>query len=722
MKVKRTGLVLACMLLAGGGMIAQQRKQADIDLQAAIRTETVNGDLKGAIRQYENVISKYGKDRPLVATALMHMADAYRKMGDAESQKIYQRLVKEFSDQTQVAAEATRRLGAEASRRSGVLTARTEEGLDGMGSMTPDGRHFIMTDWTTGDLVIRDLSTGQNKRLFVKTQDWNGSPDQYAQQPIMSPDMRLVAFTWYQPRPNLGLPYQLHVMANETSGKQRVLIDNPEFPYYELCGWSADSKWILAMLWKRDSTVVLAWVSAADGAIRPLRSLEWRAKEFSRPRVSPDGKYIAYSALERSAASRSALNVSTEPSHIYIVAADGANSETVVTESGVNAAPIWTPDGTHILFTSDRSGFVDLWSVPLREGKPVAIPSLVKADVGRIRAIGISATGAYYYEHPTHGEGENVFVADLDPSGRLRGAPRFAIERFPGSNGRPVWSPDGNFIAFHRQPTSALFQRNVPPNLTIHSLQTGQERTIELPNVGAAGQAAWFPDSKSLLQSATDDRGRLVFYRVDAMTGAHVELLAVPRDASRPAAFSRDGKTVYTTDTAVNGGERQAVRAIDLATGQVREIFSAPGSRGALPHVAVSPDGRTLAMLVFARTGDGVQESVSVIGVDGSNFRNVYTAKRGELHNPARPALPCVAWSRDGHSIFFPRNVAEGWELMRISVNGGQPESTALKGKRMNCMDISPDGSRMLFGDGRPSPEWEVLTLDNIASTLKSTR
>src|SRR5438876_55191 len=89
----------AIVVLLASGVIAQQKRQQDIDLQAAIRTETVDGDLNGAIKRYESIVSKYNSDHAVAATALVHMAECYQKLGDAESQKIYARIVREFADQ-----------------------------------------------------------------------------------------------------------------------------------------------------------------------------------------------------------------------------------------------------------------------------------------------------------------------------------------------------------------------------------------------------------------------------------------------------------------------------------------------------------------------------------------------------------------------------------------------------------------------------------------------
>src|SRR5207253_8389596 len=101
---------VATVVLLAGGVIAQQKRQQDIDLQAAIRTETVDGDLNGAIKQYGAIVSKYKADRAVTATALVHMAECYEKLGDTQAQKIYERLLSEFGDQKEAAAEARTRL------------------------------------------------------------------------------------------------------------------------------------------------------------------------------------------------------------------------------------------------------------------------------------------------------------------------------------------------------------------------------------------------------------------------------------------------------------------------------------------------------------------------------------------------------------------------------------------------------------------------------------
>src|SRR6187200_911998 len=99
-----TVLVVTGVLLAA--VAAQQKRQQDIDLQKAIRTETVDGDLNGAIKQYGAIASKYKSDRAVAATALVHMAECYLKMGDAQARKIFEQVLRDYADQTEAVTMA----------------------------------------------------------------------------------------------------------------------------------------------------------------------------------------------------------------------------------------------------------------------------------------------------------------------------------------------------------------------------------------------------------------------------------------------------------------------------------------------------------------------------------------------------------------------------------------------------------------------------------------
>src|SRR5262245_24664408 len=63
---------------------AQNNRRAEALLEAARQKETLEGDIKGAIRQYEEIVRRYSSDRVAAAKALVRMAEGHQKLGDAE--------------------------------------------------------------------------------------------------------------------------------------------------------------------------------------------------------------------------------------------------------------------------------------------------------------------------------------------------------------------------------------------------------------------------------------------------------------------------------------------------------------------------------------------------------------------------------------------------------------------------------------------------------------
>ena len=106
-----TRLVLAAValgVLAG----AQSQNRPEVQLKAAVYKETVEGDLQGAIALYKQIVSSAAAPRPVVAAALLGLGGCYEKVGQQDAQKVYERLVAEYPDQTQEVTQARDRLAA----------------------------------------------------------------------------------------------------------------------------------------------------------------------------------------------------------------------------------------------------------------------------------------------------------------------------------------------------------------------------------------------------------------------------------------------------------------------------------------------------------------------------------------------------------------------------------------------------------------------------------
>src|SRR6266567_9557027 len=107
--MKQTLLVANLMLSAA--LLAAAQKTPESMLGAALHQEEVQGDLKGAIAAYQKVVAAPGVSRKTAADALVRMGQCYEKLGDSESRKIYDRVIREYADQREAVAVARARLG-----------------------------------------------------------------------------------------------------------------------------------------------------------------------------------------------------------------------------------------------------------------------------------------------------------------------------------------------------------------------------------------------------------------------------------------------------------------------------------------------------------------------------------------------------------------------------------------------------------------------------------
>src|SRR5437764_1024371 len=106
--MKRTLLIANWMV--GAALLAAAEKTPESMLGAALHQEEVQGDLKGAIAAYQKVVAMPGVSRKTAAEALVRMGQCYEKLGNTESRKAYERVVREYADQKEAVMLARERL------------------------------------------------------------------------------------------------------------------------------------------------------------------------------------------------------------------------------------------------------------------------------------------------------------------------------------------------------------------------------------------------------------------------------------------------------------------------------------------------------------------------------------------------------------------------------------------------------------------------------------
>ncbi|MEX2261346.1 MAG: hypothetical protein WD696_05310 [Bryobacteraceae bacterium] len=539
-------------------------------------------------------------------------------------------------------------------------------GVTLLGTPSPDGRYFSCVDPITKDLALRDLSTGVLRRLTDNAS--RPGTKEFAYFSAISPDARQVAYAWFNDQ---GY-YDLRVTAVDDP-KPRILFSNEEAGFVQPSAWSPDGKHILTLFFRKDSISQIALVSAADGSVRVLKSLNWvypKKMDFS-----PDGRFLVYDAP---AAGKPDVR------DIFVLAADGSRESVLDKHPANDIFPVWSPDGSRIFFTSDRSGSIGLWSIQVSDGKAAGGPELIQDNLGRILPLGMTREGAFYYGLRTGSE--DVYTVAVNPeSGMLVPPANPAGASSAGRNTAPAWSPDGRYLAFFARRGSENFGQDSRV-IAIHDLKTGAERHLS-PKLAIFERLRWSADGAALLVTGSDGRTRGGLYRVDAQRGTTEPLVQDEAGGSKgmDGVSSADGKTIYyVQDGTIRKLDRSSNREID---------FFRPERSASLDQLALSPDGQWLAF-----HASGSEEMVAVASISGE--------RRVVLKLPGGTAAG-LEWTPDSRHLLF---CAAG-TLWRIPAKGGPAEPLGAIGEGITSISMHPSGQRLAFAAGGTGSEVRVIEM-----------
>ena len=308
----------------------------------------------------------------------------------------------------------------------------TDVAADFSSRLSPDGKFLTYTDWSTGELWMRDVATGAS-RVLTNDGEWDVS-DSFPETTAISPDNSRIASAWFNGKLSI---YELRVGPLPSAGQMdngtAVYQPPANLPsYVDVRGWLSDSKVLFGYFPGPAQDARLAVADLEQGTTKDIRAL--RFSDVTIP--SPDGRWVAVGFGDNPAA----------PHDIVLLAADGS-AETRVISHPANDSPVaWTPDGSHLLFSSSRTSAQSLWALPVRDGKADGQPRLVVGDVAPVGTVGMSPAGELYYVKQPGST--DLFEARIDFStGRLLQQPTTVAVGAVGDNRTPVYSPDGRNLA-----------------------------------------------------------------------------------------------------------------------------------------------------------------------------------------------------------------------------------------------------------------------------------
>jgi Tol biopolymer transport system component len=678
-------LVLTFIALAVTGAVAQQQNPRQLFERARMLDES-NQNLTEAIKLYGQVVKQAQEQRALAARAQLRVGLLYERLGrKAEAQRAFQLVVSQYADQADVVRQAQAKLPTSVHAKSNTnATSKAATGptvrqvwvgpdADGMGQPSPDGRFLSFVDWDTGDLAIRDLSTGENRRITNKGSYQQSKEEAY--ESIFSPDGKRLAYIWH----NKENSFDLRLIGVDGSGL-RVLYKDKSYAWPQ--DWSLDGKYILAeSVQERDHKILL--ISVADGSARVLKTLPSfypRIFPGGKMMFSPDGRYIVYSAKSREGA---------QERDVFLLSTDGSLETTIVQHPEDDYVLGWTPDGSHILFASKRIGNTSIWAVPVAEGRVQGPIKLIRRDLEGIWPQGFTRSGAFYF-HPIDNQMSDIYTAALDlATGKLLAPPKMANQRYVGFlNRAPKWSPDGKRFAY----LSIELKNRVPASRTILlvSSDTGQERQMPVP-LGfelVAGAFRWTHDGRSLILVGKINNSSPGFYQVDTQSGEAKFLMPNQYGAQVFAPWlSPDGKTIVYQ--AIN----KAILVRNLETGEERTLYQASQHPRMNTGFSISPDNQLVAFSLHEPDqGFATIHIVPIGGAGAGKSLQVKTPLTGQQELNA-------TWSPEGHSLFFLlRQTGKSLrELWQISVADGKARRLELAMDGLRDIDLHPDGRRAAF-------------------------
>lgn len=415
-----------------------------------------------------------------------------------------------------------------------------------------------------------------------------------------------------------------------------------------LASWTPDGQSILyASARGRERPGI--WQIPADGGTAALLS-PGRTEHETSPSMSPDGTQIAFDQF------------GFDERDVYVRDLQTGETRVLVSNSGIDWAPDWSPDGRWIAFSSWRGGTVELWVVPAMGGESFNV---------------------------TNSPGRHEFVPRWSPDSRqlvFNTVPQEVVRQLvptDGSTPRVLSVPDSLSQPRWGRDDDELILRNRAGFLWTYSVATGD--TVRLSHARMDSTSPFFdattsPDGRYLAYIDTDSADDQQFYLLSLQTGRVRQITASRFSRRVGIAWSPDSRTLAFGAVSIEG----IVDVWTVPANGGTETRLTDG-RGESFEPSWSPDGERLA---YTRA-DSSGYRIFTMATDGTDHRFLVTGNR-------------PVWSQDDWIYYNPQSGFTASDILRVRPTGGEPQLVHVISGAFSGFDLSPSGALVLVNSRDP--------------------
>jgi dipeptidyl aminopeptidase/acylaminoacyl peptidase len=491
-------------------------------------------------------------------------------------------------------------------------------------------------------------------------------------------------------------------LAQEVTGKRPITFDDLIHMHRVATPTiSPDGKWVAYSLATPDMdanrNASNIWMVPAAGGVSIQLSQSGRD---SAPAWSPDSKMLAF------------ISSREGTSQVYVLSMEGGESHAITHLSGGTDTVKWSPDGAMIAFTS--SVYADCKDDACNSARDA------EKQKNKVKAHVYEQLLYRHWTHWSEGKRSHLFVTAADGSGTPRDLTAGAsYDVPPDERGGPEdinFSPDSKEICFTAVPDKV---EAVSTNGELFLVPTaGGEIKKITTNPGFDGNPVYSPDGNYIAYHAQltpgyeSDRWRLMLY--DRKSGKSENLTEKFDRSAQELAWSPDSKTIYFT---AENETLSPIYAMSPHGGAEPKKIVAEGFNSV---VSLSADGKIIA---FERTSLSMPAEVFVAGGDGSNAKQVThhndaLLAKLDMNPPETFWFEGAAGSRVQAMLIRPPNfeATKRYPLLVLLHGGPQTMWSNAWGYRWNAQIFSARGYVTLMINRHGSTGYGQKFTDEIAN------